>query len=261
MREPVQTHSVCGTTSRHSHSGGRPATKPPPPMVLLIAGNAIHVHIGSVLRPSIVVSWTNTCERPCEHACSLQQLEAAVLQVLHLAERVFAGRPEEVIVLRTSCELALSKRDVGAALKKLRAVPPSSPLYRAARTAFAEITLRYRNDERQFIAAHVDIVTTFKDYDAHISAGDAFLSIQVCLQHSRTECSRCWGLLCEHQVFVMLIPCLHAMLCSSFHLCLEAVLRESCGRAARCGSFNNSTRKWCIPNVPHYCTSEHFMSY
>jgi len=100
------------------------------------------------------------------------------VQVLHRAEAIFAGLPEEVTVLRTSCELALSKRDVGAALKRLRAVPPASPLYRAARTAFAEITLRYRKDERQFIAAHLDIVTTFKDYDAHVAAGDAFLSIQ-----------------------------------------------------------------------------------
>lgn len=106
------------------------------------------------------------------------------MQVLRRAEGMFAGLPEEVTVLRTSCELALSKRDVGAALKKLRAVPPASPLYRAARTAFAEITLRYRKDERQFIAAHVDIVTTFRDYDAHVAAGDAFLSIQVPLPRS-----------------------------------------------------------------------------
>lgn len=106
------------------------------------------------------------------------------MQVLRRAEAMFAGLPEEVTVLRTSCELALSKRDVGAALKKLRAVPPASPLYRAARTAFAEITLRYRKDERQFIAAHVDIVTTFRDYDAHVAAGDAFLSIQVPLPRS-----------------------------------------------------------------------------
>lgn len=116
--------------------------------------------------------WPQTCG-------VVSEAPGALLQVLHLAERLFSGLPEEVIVLRTSCELALSKRDVGAALKKLRAVPPASPLYRAARAAFAEITLRYRSDERQFIAAHVDIVTTFKDYDARVSAGDAFLSIQV----------------------------------------------------------------------------------
>lgn len=112
------------------------------------------------------------------------------VQVLHRAEAIFAGQPEEVTVLRTSCELALSKHDVGAALKRLRTVPRASPLYRAARTAFAEITLRYRKDERQFIAAHVDIVTTFKDYDAHVAAGDAFLSIQVLDLYSRPSALR-----------------------------------------------------------------------
>eukprot|EP00892_Ulva_mutabilis_P009788 jgi/Ulvmu1/7181/UM034_0090.1 len=124
---------------------------------------------------------TERADGLCLYALALHRCGGAGKQaheVLHLAERLFEGQPEEVIVLRTSCELALSKRDVGAALKKLRGVPPASPLYRAARMAFAEITLRYRNDERQFIAAHVDIVTTFKDYDAHVSAGDAFLSIQ-----------------------------------------------------------------------------------
>jgi hypothetical protein len=101
------------------------------------------------------------------------------LQVLRRAERLFTGRDEEITVLRTACDIALTKRDVGWALKKLRDVPQTSPLYRAARAAIAEVSLKYRNDQRAFIAAYLDIATVFKDYDAHVMCGDAFLRVLV----------------------------------------------------------------------------------
>jgi tetratricopeptide repeat protein 21B len=104
----------------------------------------------------------------------------ALMQILHRAEQEFEGQPEEVMVLRVSCEMAVTKRDVNAALKRLRSVPSSSPLYATARDAFADITLAYRNDTRTFIAAYLDIVNARKDYDAYVMAGDAFVRVQVC---------------------------------------------------------------------------------
>ena len=82
-------------------------------------------------------------------------------------------------MLRVACEMALTKRDVSAALKRLRAVAAAAPTYAAARAAFADITLAHRNDTRTFIAAYLDIVNARKDYDAYVMAGDAFVRVQV----------------------------------------------------------------------------------
>lgn len=101
------------------------------------------------------------------------------MQILHRAEQDYAGQPEEVMVLRVACEMAVTKRDVTNSLKRLRSVPTTSPVYATARSAFADITLAYRNDTRTFIAAYLDIVNARKDYDAHVMAGDAFVRVQV----------------------------------------------------------------------------------
>jgi hypothetical protein len=79
----------------------------------------------------------------------------------------------------TSCAMAISKHDVGWALKKLRAIPRSSPTYRAARAAIAEVSLVHRMDKRAFVAAHMDIVSSCADYDAYVQCGDAFMRIHV----------------------------------------------------------------------------------
>lgn len=110
------------------------------------------------------------------------------MQILHRVEQEFAGQPEEVMVLRVACEMAVTKRDVTAALKRLRGVPTSSPVYATARAAFADITLAYRNDTRTFIAAYLDIVNARKDYDAYVMAGDAFIQVQVHLMPSLFAC-------------------------------------------------------------------------
>jgi hypothetical protein len=99
--------------------------------------------------------------------------------VLQKAEALFAGSAEEIIILQAACDVAIHKSDVGAALKRLRAIKASSPSYRAARTAIAEISLMHRADRRAFVAAYLDIVETYKDYDAYVLCGDAFLRIQV----------------------------------------------------------------------------------
>jgi hypothetical protein len=109
-------------------------------------------------------------------------ISISCVQVLAAAEQAFAGTPQEITTLRMACEIAINKRDVGAALKRLRAVPRGSPLYRAARTAIADVSLRHRRDSRAYVAAHLDIVEVFKDYEAYVCAGDAFLAIQVRLQ-------------------------------------------------------------------------------
>lgn len=107
------------------------------------------------------------------------RIDLLCLQVLRSAEAQFAGTPEEVTILRASAACAASKRDLGAALKRLRAVPPSSGAYRAARAAVGELSLTARGDARAFIAAALDVVRVCGDYDAHVTAGDAFLRIQV----------------------------------------------------------------------------------
>jgi hypothetical protein len=111
------------------------------------------------------------------------------VQLIHRAEQEFEGQAEEVMVLRVSCEMAATKRDVTNALKRLRSVHVSSPFYSTARAAFADITLAYRNDTRTFIAAYLDIVNARKDYDAHIMAGDAFVRVQVDLSSSSSSSS------------------------------------------------------------------------
>lgn len=82
------------------------------------------------------------------------------------------------MVLRVACEMATTKREVNNALKRLRSVPASSPIYAIARASFADITLAHRHDTRTFIAAYLDIVNARKDYDAHVMAGDAFMRVQ-----------------------------------------------------------------------------------
>jgi hypothetical protein len=99
--------------------------------------------------------------------------------VLRKVEALFRGIPEEITILRAAAACALHKRDVGAALKRLRAIPQASPAFRAARAAVAQISLDERGDARAFIAAHLDVVRVCNDYDAHMACGDAFLRIQV----------------------------------------------------------------------------------
>ena len=60
---------------------------------------------------------------------------------------MFAGTAEEVTVLAAACSVALSKRDVGWALQRLRGIKPAAPAFRAARAAIAEISLTHRTDE------------------------------------------------------------------------------------------------------------------
>ena len=60
------------------------------------------------------------------------------MQIIQSAQQEFAGQAEEVLVLRVACEMALTKRDVSAALKRLRAVAAAAPTYAAARAALAE---------------------------------------------------------------------------------------------------------------------------
>lgn len=101
------------------------------------------------------------------------------MQLLNKAEALCAGSPDEVFVLMTSCAMAINKHDVGWALKKMRAIPRTSPAYRAARAAIADVSLTYRRDKRAFVAAHLDIVSACADYDAYVQCGDAFSRIHV----------------------------------------------------------------------------------
>lgn len=112
--------------------------------------------------------------------------------MLRKAEALFTGSAEEIIILQAGCDVAIHKSDIGAALKRLRAIKPSSPSYRAARTAVAEISLTHRADRRAYLAAHLDIVETYKDYDAYVQCGDAFLRIQVrpCRHFQWAQCTR-----------------------------------------------------------------------
>ena len=92
---------------------------------------------------------------------------------------MFAGTAEEVTVLAAACSVALSKRDVGWALQRLRGIKPAAPAFRAARAAIAEISLTHRKDRRAFAAAHLDVVSTYGDFAAHVQCGDAFMRLQV----------------------------------------------------------------------------------
>ena len=91
-------------------------------------------------------------------------------------------------MLRVACEMARTKRDVSNALKRLRGVSASSPVYATARAAFADLTLLHRKDTRTFIAAYLDIVNARKDYDAYVMAGDAFVRVQVPLVLAAVPC-------------------------------------------------------------------------
>merc|ERR1719262_1823958 len=89
----------------------------------------------------------------------------------------FAGSPEEVTVLVVNADLAIQKGEVDQALSMLKAMPPSSPYYAAAKRAMADIFLKHRKDKRAFARCYKDIVDHQPTAENYLILGDALLNI------------------------------------------------------------------------------------
>merc|ERR1719178_101295 len=89
----------------------------------------------------------------------------------------FAGTPEEVAVLVVNADLAIQKGEVDQALSMLKAMPPSSPYYAAAKRAMADIYLKHRKDKRAFARCYKEIVEAHPTAENYLILGDALLAI------------------------------------------------------------------------------------
>ena len=82
----------------------------------------------------------------------LRQHEAA--KVMQDALNEFQGTPEEVRIMISNADLALTRGDIEGALAMLRNVPPEQTYFVQAREKMADIYLNHRKDKRLYASCY-----------------------------------------------------------------------------------------------------------
>eukprot|EP00741_Cyanophora_paradoxa_P023819 tig00021623_g23008.t1 len=99
-------------------------------------------------------------------------------KVIGDAQHEFKGTTEETRVTIASCELALQRGEVEAALSMLRSVPAESPSYVKARTVMADVYLKHRSDQRAYKECYRELAERTPTLQNLVALAEAYLRVQ-----------------------------------------------------------------------------------
>ncbi|KAG0601340.1 hypothetical protein M758_11G102800 [Ceratodon purpureus] len=89
----------------------------------------------------------------------------------------FSGTPEEVRVVLSNCDLALSRGDVPAAISILSQVPPESNYYVQARVKLADVYLKHQHNRALYAKCYREIAQLHPNAKAYMMLGEALMRI------------------------------------------------------------------------------------
>lgn len=107
----------------------------------------------------------------------LGQMHEAV-KVIEDASSEFRGTSEETRVVLANCDLVLARGDTTEALETLGAIPADSPHFVQAKSAMAQVYLKYNNDKAMFAKCYEELVQQHPTVQSYCTLGDALLQIQ-----------------------------------------------------------------------------------
>uniref|UniRef100_A0A8C5WE05 Tetratricopeptide repeat domain 21A n=1 Tax=Leptobrachium leishanense TaxID=445787 RepID=A0A8C5WE05_9ANUR len=99
-------------------------------------------------------------------------------KVMQDAIHEFRGTPEEVRIVISNANLALSKGGADTALSMLREITPDQPYYIQVKEKMAEIYLHMRKDKKLYIGCFRELCDQFPGPHSSLLLGDAYMNIQ-----------------------------------------------------------------------------------